>query len=97
MAQVNLEIVLQRFDGFHAHCTELRPAAVVVAAQSAEVVAPNRISLPSILPMEVSLIAGLDAKAGIGCRSDQTVSAKQGTKMISMVASAAKPCRILPV
>ena len=32
MAQVNLEIVLQRFDGFHAHCAELRPAAVVVAA-----------------------------------------------------------------
>ena len=32
MAQVNLEIVLQCFDGFHAHCTELRPAAVVVAA-----------------------------------------------------------------
>ena len=80
--------------------TEPLDAAVVAVAQRAELAMPKRTSLPSMLPPGCIVAGGLvDAqvgKAGLPACSAATQPSASGTKITSIAARIAQPCRVSP-
>ena len=87
--------------GVNESCMELTDpfdAAVVAVAQSAELAMPKRVSLPSMLPpgciAEAAWSTPSASKRGFPACSAANAPTSRGTKITSMAASTAQPCRL---